>query len=72
VALVMGVPLGIGVGRWAWLLVTDQLGVVSAPRVPLPAILVLVPAALLVANLAAAAPGWLAARIRPAEVLRTE
>jgi hypothetical protein len=34
------------------------------------AILVLVPA-LLAANLAAA-PGWLAARIRPAEVLGTE
>jgi putative ABC transport system permease protein len=72
VALAVGVPLGIGVGRWAWRLVVDQLGVVSAPEVPLLAILALVPAALLVANLAAAGPGWLAARTRPAEVLRTE
>jgi ABC-type lipoprotein release transport system permease subunit len=71
-ALVVGVPLGIGAGRWAWQLVADQLGVVSAPRVPLPAMLVVVPAALLVANLAATIPGWLAARIRPAEALRTE
>jgi hypothetical protein len=72
VALVVGVPLGIGGGRWVWQLVADQLGVVSAARVPLPGMLVVVPAALLVANLAAAIPGWLAARIRPAEALRTE
>jgi hypothetical protein len=72
VALVVGVPLGIAAGRWLWQLIADELGVVSAPRVPLLAILLLVPAALLVANLAAAVPGWLAARIRPAEALRTE
>jgi putative ABC transport system permease protein len=71
-ALVVGVPLGIGLGRWSWRLIADQLGVVSAPRVPVPAIIALVPAALLVANLAAAVPGWLAARIRPAEALRAE
>jgi ABC-type lipoprotein release transport system permease subunit len=45
---------------------------VSAPRVPLPAIVALVPAALLVANVAAAVPAWLAARIRPADALRAE
>jgi hypothetical protein len=72
VALVVGVPLGIAAGRWFWLAVADQLGVVSAPSVPAPAILVLVPAALVIANVAAAVPGWLAARIRPAEVLRSE
>ncbi len=72
VALVCGAPLGIATGRWAWRLVADQLGVASPPRVPLPTILVIVPAALLVANLAAAVPGWLAARIRPVEALRAE
>jgi FtsX-like permease family len=72
VALIVGVPIGIALGRWSWLLVTDQLGVVSEPRVPLPAIVALVPAAVLVANLAAAVPGWLAVRIRPAEALRAE
>jgi putative ABC transport system permease protein len=72
VALIVGLPLGVAAGRWAWQLVVEQLGVVSAAEVPLLAILALVPAALVVANLAAAAPGWLAARIRPAEVLRTE
>jgi ABC-type lipoprotein release transport system permease subunit len=72
VALVVGVPIGIALGRWSWLLVADQLGVVSEPRVPLAAIVALVPAAFLVANLAAAIPGWVAVRIRPAEALRVE
>jgi hypothetical protein len=71
-ALVVGLPIGIALGRWSWLLVADQLGVVSAPRVPLATIVALVPAAVLVANLAAAVPGWLAVRIRPAEALRVE
>lgn len=71
-ALLVGVPLGIALGRWSWLLIADQLGVVSAPRVPVPAIIALIPATLLVANLAAAVPGWLAVRIRPAEALRAE
>jgi FtsX-like permease family len=72
VALVVGVPIGIALGRWSWLLVADQLGVVSEPKVPLAAIVALVPAAVLAANLAAAIPGWVAGRIRPAEALRVE
>ena len=68
-ALVCGLPLGVAAGRWAWRLVADQL-VESAPRVPVLAILLIVPAALLVANLAAAVPNWLAARTRAAEALR--
>jgi ABC-type lipoprotein release transport system permease subunit len=35
-------------------------------------VLAIAASALLVANLAAAGPGWVAARIRPATVLRTE
>jgi len=72
VGLVCGLPLGIATGRLAWRLVANQLGVASGPRVPLFAILVIVAAALLVADLAAAVPAWLAARIRPSEILRTE
>jgi hypothetical protein len=33
-AAAVGVPLGIAGGRWAWLLVADQLGVVPDPVVP--------------------------------------
>jgi hypothetical protein len=71
-ALVVGVPFGIALGRWSWLLVADRLGVVSPPSVPPATIFALVPAALLVANVAAAVPGWLAVRVRPAEALRAE
>jgi FtsX-like permease family len=72
VAALAGLPVGIATGRWAWRLVADQLGVVAGPVVPPVAALAIIAGALLVANLAAAGPGWVAARIRPAAVLRSE
>jgi hypothetical protein len=72
VALVVGVPLGIAAGRWAWTLFADGLGVVVVPRVPGVAVGVVVVAALVVANLVAAAPAHVAAHTRPARVLRSE
>jgi predicted lysophospholipase L1 biosynthesis ABC-type transport system permease subunit len=71
-ALLVGVPLGIVGGRWAWRLVADQLGVVSGPVVPPVPVLAVAAGALLAANVVAAGPGWVAARIRPATVLRSE
>ena len=72
VAAAVGVPLGLAGGRWAWRLVADQLGVVSGPVVPPLPVLAVAAGALALANLAAAGPGWTAARIRPAVVLRAE
>jgi hypothetical protein len=71
-AAAVGIPLGVAGGRWAWRLVADQLGVVPDPVVPPLPVLAVAAGALLVANLAAAGPGWAAARIRPAVVLRAE
>jgi FtsX-like permease family len=71
-AALAGLPIGIAAGRWAWRLVADQLGVVSGPVVPPAPVLVVAAGALLAANLAAAGPGWMAARVRPATVLRSE
>jgi hypothetical protein len=71
VGLVVGVPLGLALGRWAWVLVADGLGVSTRVTVPLTVALV-VPGALLVANLVAFVPGRIAARTRPAVVLRAE
>ena len=68
----MGLPLGLAIGRWLWRAIADQLGIVPAPRLPVLAVLVMIPAVLVVANVAAAVPGWLAARVRPADVLRSE
>ena len=72
IALLFGMPVGVAVGRWAWTLLADQLGLVSRPVTPVPALLLVVPATILLANLVAAAPAWLAARIQPAAALRTE
>jgi predicted lysophospholipase L1 biosynthesis ABC-type transport system permease subunit len=72
IALLIGLPAGIARGRWAWRYLATQLGVLPEPAVPLTAILIAIPAALVAANLIAAARGQAAARIPPAAVLRTE
>jgi FtsX-like permease family/MacB-like periplasmic core domain len=72
VALLVGLPLGVAAGRWAWLLVNQQLGSLAGPVIPATALLVTVPATVLVANLVAAVPARAAAATRPAAVLRSE
>jgi hypothetical protein len=72
VAGLIGVPLGIAGGRWAWRLVAEQLGVAAGPVVPPIPVLAIVTGALLVANLIAAGPGWTAAKIQPSVALRSE
>ena len=72
VSLVVAVPLGIALGRWTWTLLADDLGVVARPQVPWPTVTAVFGAALVLANLIALLPGQLAARTRPASVLRSE
>ncbi|HEY3210286.1 MAG TPA: FtsX-like permease family protein [Actinomycetota bacterium] len=72
VALGIGIPVGVAAGRWGWRLFTDNLGVVPQPVISWPVLLLLVPGALLLANLIAFVPGRIAGRVRPAVVLRTE
>jgi hypothetical protein len=72
IGLVAGVPLGLAAGRWAWDLVATQLGVRAEPVVPVLVVTLIVAGSLVVANALAALPGLLAARTRPAEILRTE
>jgi len=72
IALLIGLPLGVVAGRWAWAVFANAAGVSAAATVPLSTVLLAIPATLLVANLIAAAPGWEAARLRPALVLRAE
>jgi hypothetical protein len=71
-ALVVGVPLGIAAGRWAWSFFADRLGVGADPAVPLLIILVAAGATVLLANLIAALPARVASRTHPAALLRTE
>ncbi len=72
VGLVIGIPLGLVVGRFVWGAVADELGVATTPTWPWLGVLVLVPAALLAVNLVAAVPARSAARTLPAVVLRSE
>lgn len=71
-ALVLGVPLGLALGHWLWSLLADTLGVSTEPTIPVVALALLVPGALLLANLIAGWPGRAAARIAPAMALRSE
>jgi hypothetical protein len=71
-ALVVGIPLGIIIGRVAWRAIVDNIGLISAPALPVGAILAVAGLVLVVANLAALGPGWAAARTRPATALHTE
>jgi hypothetical protein len=62
VGLVVGIPLGIALGRWLWMLVADHLGILPQTVIPSWQIAVMAVAALAVANVAAAWPGRVAAR----------
>jgi ABC-type antimicrobial peptide transport system permease subunit len=72
VGLLAGVPLGLGAGRFIYNLFADNLGVVSDVVTPVGITVLVVPAAIVLANLVAALPGWTAARTRPALVLSAE
>jgi hypothetical protein len=71
-ALLIGLPLGVAAGRWSWQLFAAGLGVPADASLPVGLLLVMVPAVLIVANAVALWPGRAAARIPPAQVLRTE
>jgi ABC-type lipoprotein release transport system permease subunit len=72
VAVVIGVPLGVAVGRWTWSLLIDRIGLSAEPVAPGPTLLAGVLGAMLVANLVAVWPGRVAARARPVVALRSE
>jgi hypothetical protein len=72
VGLVIGVPLGIFTGRILWRQLAESFPVVYVPPLALMAVLLVVPVAIVVANLVAAGPAHAATRIRPARVLRSE
>ena len=68
----VGLPIGVASGRWAWNLVAEHLGVAPEVVTPIPATLLVVPAVLVLVNVAAAVPARLASRTPPAVVLRAE
>ena len=71
-ALLIGLPAGVLIGRWTWALYADRIGIPASPAVDWVTLALLIPAVLLVANLVALVPGLIARRTRPAIVLRAE
>jgi hypothetical protein len=69
--LIVGLPLGVAAGRWAWTLLAQGFAIEPVAVLSL-RLLLAVPAVLLLANAVAAIPARTAARTRPAIVLRTE
>ena len=72
VALVVGLPIGVALGRWVWRLTADALWVLAPPEVPLLAVVLVAVAALAVVNVAALGAGALVRIATPAAALRTE
>jgi len=71
-ALLVGLPLGVLAGRWAWVLFAASAGVAPTTDIPVALVLAAIPVTLLLAIAIAAGPGWAAARISPAGILRSE
>jgi ABC-type lipoprotein release transport system permease subunit len=72
IAALVGVPLGVAAGHWAWAAFATSLGAVPVTVVPVPVLLAGFGVLLVAGNLLAAGPGAVAARTPPAALLRTE
>jgi hypothetical protein len=70
--LLLGVPLGVAVGRTLWRTLIDRMSFLYVAPLAMAALLLVWPTAVAVANVLAAAPARAAGRIRPAVVLRSE
>ena len=72
VGVIVGVPLGIALGRWLWTLFARGIYAVPDPSVPVLTVVLVVLGALAFANLVAMVPGRIAARTSTALLLRAE
>jgi predicted lysophospholipase L1 biosynthesis ABC-type transport system permease subunit len=71
-AALIGLPLGLALGRVLWRALANQMGIVPDVATPALALVLAVPVTIVLANVIAVVPGWLAGRVRPAVALRAE
>ena len=71
-ALVIGLPVGVIIGRLVWNRFADWQGIPAVPTVSVLVLLLVAAAVLLVAALIAILPARVAARTAPADALRAE
>jgi ABC-type antimicrobial peptide transport system permease subunit len=72
IGTLVGIPLGIAVGRTLWDLFAHQISAVPSPAVPSVPIALIVVGAVVLANVVAAVPGRIAARTPAALLLRSQ
>jgi predicted lysophospholipase L1 biosynthesis ABC-type transport system permease subunit len=72
IGCVIGIPLGLAMGRILWDLFVHQINAVPDPTIPTASVVLIGVGALIVANLVAAVPGRIAARTPTAQLLRSE
>ena len=72
IGIVLGIPLGVALGRWLWDLFARNINVVPVPTVPGWTIAIIIIGALALANLIAVIPGRAASRTSTAFLLRSE
>jgi ABC-type antimicrobial peptide transport system permease subunit len=72
IGVVAGIPLGIVLGRWLWILFAQEIYAVPLATVPVLPVVLVGLGALVLANVVAALPGRYAASTPTALVLRTE
>jgi hypothetical protein len=72
IGTLVGIPVGIALGRALWDLFAHEINAVPSPAVPVLAIILIALGAIALANVVAAIPGRIAARTPAALLLRTE
>ena len=72
VGVAVGLPTGIVVGRLAWTLVADRMGLLARPVVDASLVALVVASSVVVGNSVALTASRRVVRIRPSEVLRSE
>ncbi len=72
IAAVVGLPLGVVLGRWTWRLLSEQLGTIPVPIVPVGLVALIGAATFAVALGVGVVPGYRAGRAQVATVLRSE
>jgi len=72
VGVLAGVPIGIALGRWLWILFAGGISAVPHPTVPIAAIAAVALGAVAFANLVSLIPGRIASRTRTSLLLRAE
>ena len=70
--VVIGIPIGIALGRSGWHSIAQRVPLQFVSPTSALLLLLLLPLAILAANLLAIIPGWRAVRLQPSRVLRDE